>query len=155
MPYTYTHIVVDIHDQIGVIKVCPTLSQRISACLPQQLNRPNVLNAWNETMLADMVTAFRELDENPRTIFTVLTGEGRFFSAGADIRRMFLLYSSTAFTVIEKIFIYLTVIQKDWPHHPQTQPRHRRNSSTCVNSPSVRIPIPHTTKHHHLVTTKH
>lgn len=24
MPYTYTHIVVDIHDQIGVIKVRPT-----------------------------------------------------------------------------------------------------------------------------------
>lgn len=40
-------------------------------------------------MLADMVTAFRELDEHPHTVFTVLTGEGRFFSAGADIRRMF------------------------------------------------------------------
>lgn len=28
----------------------------------------------------------RELDENPATVFTVLTGEGRFFSAGADVR---------------------------------------------------------------------
>lgn len=35
-----------------------------------------------------MVTAFRELDEDSHTVFTVLTGEGRFFSAGADIRGM-------------------------------------------------------------------
>ncbi|KAL4925199.1 enoyl-CoA hydratase/isomerase family protein [Aspergillus undulatus] len=70
MPQTYTHLILDIHDQIGVIK----------------LNRPEVLNAWNETLLGDMVAAFRELNEHPRTVFTVLTGEGRFFSAGADIR---------------------------------------------------------------------
>lgn len=95
MSPSYTHIVVDIHDQIGVIKVCPTIVPRTvyPPCLPQQLNRPKVLNAWNETMLADMVTAFRELDQHPRTIFTVLTGEGRFFSAGADIRRMLLLFN--------------------------------------------------------------
>ncbi|KAL3480940.1 ClpP/crotonase-like domain-containing protein [Aspergillus californicus] len=33
-----------------------------------------------------MVAAFRELDENQETVFTVLTGQGRFFSAGADIK---------------------------------------------------------------------
>lgn len=27
----------------------------------------------------------RELNDHPDTVFTVLTGEGRFFSAGADI----------------------------------------------------------------------
>ncbi|KAF9894137.1 hypothetical protein FE257_009110 [Aspergillus nanangensis] len=70
MPSTYTHLILDIQDQIGVIK----------------LNRPKSLNAWNATLLKDMVTAFRELDEHPNTVFTVLTGEGRFFSAGADIR---------------------------------------------------------------------
>jgi peroxisomal 3,2-trans-enoyl-CoA isomerase len=53
---------------------------------PQQLNRPESLNAWNETLLMDMVAAFRDLDEHPDTVFTVLTGEGRFFSAGADIK---------------------------------------------------------------------
>lgn len=30
--------------------------------------------------------AIRELNEHPTTVFTVLTGEGRFFSAGADVR---------------------------------------------------------------------
>jgi enoyl-CoA hydratase/carnithine racemase len=39
-------------------------------------------------MLGEMISVFRELDQHERTVFTVLTGEGRFFSAGADIRRM-------------------------------------------------------------------
>ncbi|GAB1213235.1 hypothetical protein ATERTT37_002384 [Aspergillus terreus] len=47
---------------------------------------PESLNAWNEILLMDMVAAFRDLDEHPDTVFTVLTGEGRFFSAGADIK---------------------------------------------------------------------
>jgi enoyl-CoA hydratase/carnithine racemase len=36
--------------------------------------------------MLDTVAAFRELDNHPDTIFTVLTGEGRFFSAGADVK---------------------------------------------------------------------
>lgn len=34
----------------------------------------------------DIISATRELNEHPDTIFTVLTGEGRFFSSGADVR---------------------------------------------------------------------
>jgi peroxisomal 3,2-trans-enoyl-CoA isomerase len=30
------------------------------------------------------------LNDHPDTTFTVLTGEGRFFCAGADVRGMFL-----------------------------------------------------------------
>ncbi|KAJ0414689.1 ClpP/crotonase-like domain-containing protein [Aspergillus carlsbadensis] len=70
MAPTYIHLELDVRGRIGVIK----------------LNRPESLNAWNTTLLHDMVTAFRELDEHPETVFTVLTGEGRFFSAGADIK---------------------------------------------------------------------
>lgn len=36
--------------------------------------------------MADTIAAFRVLNEHPDTVFTVLTGEGRFFSAGADVR---------------------------------------------------------------------
>lgn len=36
--------------------------------------------------MLDVIAAFRELDSHPETIFTVLTGEGRFFSAGADVK---------------------------------------------------------------------
>jgi peroxisomal 3,2-trans-enoyl-CoA isomerase len=37
-------------------------------------------------MIAETIAAFRELNENPNTVFTVLTGTGRFFSAGADVK---------------------------------------------------------------------
>lgn len=36
--------------------------------------------------MGETVAAIRDLNEHPDTIFTVLTGEGRFFSAGADVR---------------------------------------------------------------------
>jgi peroxisomal 3,2-trans-enoyl-CoA isomerase len=36
--------------------------------------------------MPELITAMRELNEHPTTVFTVLTGEGRFFSAGADVR---------------------------------------------------------------------
>lgn len=51
-----------------------------------QLNRPDSLNAFTQDMLTEALNAVRELNEHPDTVFTVLTGEGRFFSAGADIR---------------------------------------------------------------------
>ncbi|PLB40430.1 enoyl-CoA hydratase/isomerase family protein [Aspergillus candidus] len=70
MASTYKNISFEIRDKIGIIK----------------LNRPKLLNSWDDAVVADMVGAFRELDEHPHTVFTVLTGEGRFFSAGADVR---------------------------------------------------------------------
>ncbi|PBP16833.1 peroxisomal D3,D2-enoyl-CoA isomerase, partial [Diplocarpon rosae] len=56
-------------------------------------NRPKSLNAFGGNMMAETVCAIRELNEHPETIFTVLTGEGRFFSAGADVRSIEMLRS--------------------------------------------------------------
>lgn len=36
------------------------------------------------------MNALRELNEHPDTVFTVLTGTGRFFSSGADMRGTYL-----------------------------------------------------------------
>ena len=66
----YQDIVVEIVGQIGIIK----------------FNRPKQLNSFGGNILGETINAFRELNEHPHTIFTVLTGEGRFFSAGADVR---------------------------------------------------------------------
>jgi len=68
--YTYTDIIFEIKGKIGVIK----------------LNRPKSLNAFGGRLLIDVVTALRELDAHPDTVFTVLTGAGRFFSSGADVK---------------------------------------------------------------------
>ena len=60
-----------------------------------QLNRPKSLNAFGGNLLLDLVTAVRELNEHPDTVFTVLTGEGRFFSSGADVKGSTYLPTST------------------------------------------------------------
>ncbi len=56
-----------------------------------QFNRPKTLNSFGGNLMQETISAIRELNEHPDTVFTVLTGEGRFFSAGADVRGMSLL----------------------------------------------------------------
>lgn len=46
--------------------------------------------------MEETIAALRDLDSDPDTIFTVLTGEGRFFSAGADVRGTMLVSNSYA-----------------------------------------------------------
>ena len=48
-------------------------------------NRPRALNSFGGTLIPETIAALRVLNEHPDTVFTVLTGEGRFFSAGADV----------------------------------------------------------------------
>ncbi|MDZ5460728.1 enoyl-CoA hydratase/isomerase family protein [Azohydromonas lata] len=52
------------------------------------MNRPEVHNAFDETLIAELTEAFTVLDaqENVRAI--VLAGEGKSFSAGADLNWM-------------------------------------------------------------------
>ncbi|KAH8684262.1 ClpP/crotonase-like domain-containing protein [Tricladium varicosporioides] len=66
----YNDIIVTVNGQIGTIK----------------FNRPRSLNSFGGKLMAETIAAIRDLNEHPDTIFTVLTGEGRFFSAGADVR---------------------------------------------------------------------
>jgi peroxisomal 3,2-trans-enoyl-CoA isomerase len=66
----YNDIVFEIIGQIGIIK----------------FNRPKSLNSFGGKLMVETITALRELNEHPDTVFTVLTGEGRFFSAGADVK---------------------------------------------------------------------
>ncbi|CAG8978057.1 hypothetical protein HYALB_00000728 [Hymenoscyphus albidus] len=65
MTSTYNDIVLTVEGQIGTIKI---------------------LNAFGGKMMLEAISALRELNEHPDTVFTVLTGEGRFFSSGADVR---------------------------------------------------------------------
>jgi enoyl-CoA hydratase/carnithine racemase len=69
----YSDIIFEIVGQIGIIK----------------FNRPKSLNSFGGKLMVETVTAIRELNEHPDTVFTVLTGEGRFFSAGADVKGRF------------------------------------------------------------------
>ncbi|KAL5358962.1 hypothetical protein BJX96DRAFT_173923 [Aspergillus floccosus] len=60
----HANITVDIHDHIGVIK----------------FNRPEPGTSWTDSLLTELLTAFRKLDEHPRTLSTVVASEGPFRS---------------------------------------------------------------------------
>jgi len=53
-----------------------------------ELNRPEVLNAWNEQFGLELLGALRALAEDEEVRAVVLTGAGRGFSSGADLRDM-------------------------------------------------------------------
>ncbi|PVI00203.1 ClpP/crotonase [Periconia macrospinosa] len=75
---SYSDIKFEIKGKIGIIK----------------FNRPKALNSFGGNLIENVIDALRVLNEHPETVFTVLTGEGRFFSAGADVRAI----SATAST---------------------------------------------------------
>jgi len=52
------------------------------------LNRPNVMNAMNFTMIQELAQCFESLRENKEIQILVLKGEGKAFSAGGDIKMM-------------------------------------------------------------------
>lgn len=51
------------------------------------INRPEVRNALNEELRADLVAALDEAEENPEVRAVILTG-GEHFAAGADVRQL-------------------------------------------------------------------
>ncbi|RAL63593.1 hypothetical protein DID88_003637 [Monilinia fructigena] len=88
----YKNIIVTIKNKIGIIK----------------FNRPQALNSLGENLVPETIAALRELNEHPDTVFTVLTGEGKFFSAGADVRQDGGLSSAMKYAnVAEKKLAYL------------------------------------------------
>jgi len=53
-----------------------------------RLNRPDALNALNSQVLADLIHAFAAYDADESQGCAVVTGNGKAFAAGADIKEM-------------------------------------------------------------------
>ena len=53
------------------------------------LNRPDTMNAWNKQLGADLLAAVREAAADDSVRAVVVTGAGRGFSSGADLRAGF------------------------------------------------------------------
>jgi len=51
-----------------------------------ELNRPERMNAWNDQFAHDLLAAIREVTDNPEVRAVVVTGAGRAFSSGADLK---------------------------------------------------------------------
>ncbi len=68
-PHTFETIRYELVDQVAVIT----------------LNRPDRLNAFNRTMMDELLTAFDLIDSDDTVRAVVVTGQGRGFCAGADL----------------------------------------------------------------------
>jgi 2-(1,2-epoxy-1,2-dihydrophenyl)acetyl-CoA isomerase len=51
-----------------------------------ELNRPEALNAWNARLGADLLAALRAAEQDEEVRSVVITGAGRAFSSGADLK---------------------------------------------------------------------
>src|SRR5581483_9973825 len=51
------------------------------------LDRPDRLNAWTQTMFAELMSAFDRADADDEVRAVIVTGAGRAFCAGADLER--------------------------------------------------------------------
>jgi 2-(1,2-epoxy-1,2-dihydrophenyl)acetyl-CoA isomerase len=51
-----------------------------------ELNRPERMNAWNDQFSLDLLTALRAVAEDPGIRAVLITGAGRAFSSGADLK---------------------------------------------------------------------
>jgi methylglutaconyl-CoA hydratase len=68
---------------------CKTLKiERRGAAAWVWMNRPELHNAFDETLIAELTETFGALDRDPAVRAIVLAGEGKSFSAGADLRWM-------------------------------------------------------------------
>lgn len=69
---SYEFIAIDRHDHIAILR----------------LNRPENLNSWNVRMRQDLRDAIQTMVEDDDLRVLILTGTGRAFSAGEDVRGM-------------------------------------------------------------------
>ena len=51
-----------------------------------ELNRPEALNAWNKQLGVDLLAVLRQVTEDDAVRAVVITGAGRAFSSGADLK---------------------------------------------------------------------
>jgi enoyl-CoA hydratase len=68
----YANILVEQQDRVGLVT----------------LNRPAALNALNKATMEELVAAVTAMDADPGVGAVVITGSGKAFAAGADIKEM-------------------------------------------------------------------
>jgi enoyl-CoA hydratase/carnithine racemase len=64
------------------------LVEKRSAVAVLTLNRPKALNALSDALMTQIVQRLREAQEDPAIRAAVITGSGKAFAAGADIKEM-------------------------------------------------------------------
>jgi 2-(1,2-epoxy-1,2-dihydrophenyl)acetyl-CoA isomerase len=60
--------------------------QPIDGAVRIELSRPDALNAWTPDLGRELLSAIREASSDPRARALMITGSGRAFSSGADLK---------------------------------------------------------------------
>ena len=68
-------------------------------------NRPERMNAWSAQMLEDLKVALRTFDADPQVGAIVVTGSGRAFSAGADVKNYARVLEGSADAISDAKFL--------------------------------------------------
>jgi enoyl-CoA hydratase len=68
----YEFILIEQHERVGLVR----------------LNRPKALNALNQTLMNELMTALEDFDRDENIGAMVITGSQQAFAAGADINEM-------------------------------------------------------------------
>jgi len=76
----YATILLEIKDGVALVKI----------------NRPEAMNAINQDVLLELIAAFQELEADDAVRVIILSGEGKAFVAGADIKAMCTMSASEA-----------------------------------------------------------
>jgi 2-(1,2-epoxy-1,2-dihydrophenyl)acetyl-CoA isomerase len=99
-----------------------------------ELNRPEALNAWNAQLGADLLAALRQAAEDDAVRAVVLTGAGRGFSSGADLKDI----SGGETTASGRPDVYRTLTER---YHPimETIREMPKPVIAAVNGPAVGI----------------
>jgi 2-(1,2-epoxy-1,2-dihydrophenyl)acetyl-CoA isomerase len=108
--------------------------RRAGGAATVELNRPQALNAWNAQLGADLLGALRLLAEDDAVRAVVVTGAGRAFSSGADLKDI----SGGATTPDGRPDVYATLTERYHPimHAIREMPK---PVVACVNGPAVGI----------------
>jgi len=98
-----------------------------------ELNRPQALNAWNAQFGADLLAALRDVEADEQVRAVVLTGAGRAFSSGADLKDI-----STDTTPDGRPDVYKTLTER---YHPIMRAIREMPNPViaAVNGPAVGI----------------
>ena len=87
--------------------------RRDGKVLHVRLNRPEVRNAFNGTVVTELTAAFRAASDDDATHVVLLSGEGKSFSAGADLGWMqeqaTLPEAENAASAAEMARVFLTI----------------------------------------------
>jgi len=83
-----------VSDQTSYETILVSRSDRVGTIT---LNRPQALNALNSRVMAEVTAAAAEFDADPGIGAIIITGSGKAFAAGADIKEMASLSFSEVF----------------------------------------------------------